>query len=228
MTLTIVGAKISTFTRTIRLALEHLNIPYELLETFPHEELAYKYNAFGKIPTLTDDDLVVNETLAIRRYIDYLSEHKQESLEPEGNQKLLQVDQWVSIASDYAFRDLILAISKPRQAMESKGKSEADIQASLKDSIDRARVVLRGIEQHLTSEGLQENGWLCGSSLTWADLFMFPVFADFAAVPERKLMQQESPKLWKWYKRFANTDIAAKTFQGTVADQRKESHQSSL
>ncbi|KAG2188789.1 hypothetical protein INT44_003928 [Umbelopsis vinacea] len=228
MTLTVVGAKISTFTRTIRLALEHLNIPYELLETFPHEELAYKYNAFGKIPTLTDNDLVVNETLAIRRYIDHISEHNQKSLEPEGIQNLLQVDQWVSVASDYAFRELILTISKPRQAMEGKGQCEADIQANLKKSLDRARVVLRAIEQHLVSGKVQETGWLCGSSITWADLFMFPVFADFASLPERKLMQQESPQLWKWYQRFANTDIAAKTFQGTVADQRKESHQSSL
>ncbi|KAH8556204.1 hypothetical protein BGW37DRAFT_417476 [Umbelopsis sp. PMI_123] len=228
MTLKIVGAKISTFTRTIRLALEFLNIPYELLETLPHEDLAYKYNSFGKIPTLVDNDVIVNETLAMRRYIDRLCDHKQISLVPEDILKELLVDQWISIASDYAFRELILIISKPRQILESRGKSEAEIQSDLKESIVRAKVILRAIEERLISGGMQQGDWICGSSLTWADLFMFPIFADFASLPEGRLIQQESPRLWKWYEQFTSTDIAAKTFQGTVADQRSDIHQSNL
>ncbi|GAB5591395.1 hypothetical protein Unana1_06295 [Umbelopsis nana] len=219
MALKIVGAKISTFTRTIRMALEYLSIPYELQEALPHSDIAYQYNAFGKIPSLVDNDVVLIETLVMRRYIDHVSEGHKTALNPAQFEQQLYVDQWISIASDYAFRELILAISKPRQALEEQGKAEDEIQAQLKDKLERAQVVLRAIDQHLVSGPSSE--WLCGSSITWADVFMFPILADFAALPERKLMEQESPHLWKWYERFASTDMASKTFQGTVAEQRK-------
>ncbi|CAO3690149.1 unnamed protein product [Umbelopsis vinacea] len=222
LTLKIVGAKVSTFTRTIRLALEHLNIPYELLEALPHSDIAYKYNSFGKIPSLVDNGVTLIETLAMRRYIDHLSEQNKNTLSPTNFSQQLRIDQWISMASDYAFRELILAISKPRQAMEQHGKAEVEIQASLKDKVERARVVLRAMEQHFVSGPDKDADWLCGPSITWADVFLFPIFADFASLPERKLVQQESPHIWKWYERFANTDIAAATFQGTVADQRKK------
>jgi glutathione S-transferase len=230
MGLQVVGAKISTFTRTIRLALEYLNIPYDLLETLPHTEIAYKYNSFGKIPTLVDGHVKLIETLSMKRYIDHLQQSSQsqnQSLTLSTLNDQLLIDQWISIASDYAFSELIIAVSKPRQSMESQGKSEEEITNNLKSQIERARVVLSAIENHLASSASVGKSWLCGSSITWADLFMFPIFADLASLPERELIKHESPHLWKWFERFSNTDIANQTFEGTVADIRSK-HQSKM
>ncbi|KAJ1963322.1 hypothetical protein GGI12_002122 [Dipsacomyces acuminosporus] len=225
MPLQLVGAKVSTFTRTIRMALEYLHIPYELTFAPPHSDIAYKYNPFGKIPTLVHDDYIVNETVAMRLYIDHLSASTTataatadiHSLTPADFQSILKVGKWISIASDYAFRGLILPISKPRLSMEAEGKSEQEIQEKLKHELESARSILRGIESHFKADN---GGFVVGNTLTWADLFLYPIFADFCSLPEAELVQGEAPLLYEWYEKMGQLSIAKATFAGTVAEAR--------
>ncbi|KAJ1937025.1 hypothetical protein EC988_008014, partial [Linderina pennispora] len=121
MVVQVVGVELSTFTRTVRMALEYLEVPYELLRTAPHAKLAYKYNPFGRIPTLIHDEFIVNETLATRIYIDHMFGGKARTLTPADFSTILAVGQWISMASDYAFRGLVHGICKPRMAMEENG-----------------------------------------------------------------------------------------------------------
>jgi glutathione S-transferase len=66
----LVGAPFSTFTRTMRIAFHNLNVEYMLEQTMPLTEIAYKYNPFGRIPSLLHGDKIIFECSAIRNYID--------------------------------------------------------------------------------------------------------------------------------------------------------------
>ncbi|KAJ2696337.1 hypothetical protein FB645_006230 [Coemansia sp. IMI 203386] len=220
----LVGAEISTFTRTIRMALEYLQIPYELLHAAPHSTLANKYNPFGKIPTMIHDGQVINETLAIRQYIDgtFKTPDKLPALSPENDfQKIMSMVTWISVSSDYVFRDLNLSMCKKRYALEAEGKSEEEIQEIMKEPIEHAREVLSKLEiMFKRTSGCNGDGFVVGNTLTWADLFLFPIFADICALPERKLVEQESPLVFAWFKRMEGLAISRKTFPGTVASAR--------
>ncbi|KAJ1864289.1 hypothetical protein LPJ73_000306 [Coemansia sp. RSA 2703] len=211
MTVQLVGAEISTFTRTIRMALEYLQIAYSIQHAMPHTRLAAEYNPFGKIPTLIHDNQVINETSAIRLYIDHTFDSK---LTPSDFQSLMSVTMWISIASDYVFQDLNLGLCKKRYALEAKGNNEEEIQLALQPSIDHARKVLRNLDAVFEKTS---KGFVVGGSLTWADLFLFPIFADLCALPERRLVQFEAPKLFAWFEKMEKLGIAQNTFAGTVA-----------
>ncbi|KAJ1940748.1 hypothetical protein FBU59_003715 [Linderina macrospora] len=217
MAVQVVGVELSTFTRTVRMALEYLEVPYELVRTAPHSTVAYKHNPFGRIPTLIHDELIVNETLAIRIYIDHTFGSAARTLTPPDLPAILAIGQWISMASDYAFRGLVHGICKPRQAMEAKGANEQEIQEKLKDAVTQGQEILRGLESQFIRLGSGGQTFLAGESLTWADLFLFPIFSDLCAMPERALVQKEAPKLYAWYERFVSMDIARITHDGTVA-----------
>lgn len=93
-----------------------------------------------------------------------------------------QMDQWVSIASSILFPAAELGVIKPRLAMESNGADDASIGIGIEDGIHRLHQKLDIFEKEL---GAHAGGpFLCGKSLTWADLFLYPVMADLRAVPE--------------------------------------------
>ncbi|KAJ1723578.1 hypothetical protein LPJ53_002101 [Coemansia erecta] len=211
MSVQLVGAEVSTFTRTIRMALEYLQIAYSTKHAMPHTRLAVEYNPFGKIPTLLHDNQVINETSAIRLYIDHTFDSR---LTPSDFQSLMSVAMWISIASDYVFQDLNLGLCKKRYALEAKGTTEDEIQRALEQPIDHAREVLGNLDGVFEKTS---KGFVVGGSLTWADLFLFPIFADLCALPERKLVQEESPKLFAWFEKMEKLGIAQSTFAGTVA-----------
>ncbi|KAJ1940935.1 hypothetical protein EC988_006894, partial [Linderina pennispora] len=107
----------------------------------------------------------------------------------------------------------------PRMAMEENGVSEQEIRDSLKDAVAQGKGILRGLESQFVqlSGGGGDQAFLAGKSLTWADLFLFPIFSDLCSMPERALVQEEAPRLYAWYERFVRLDIARITHNGTVA-----------
>ncbi|KAJ2887693.1 hypothetical protein FB639_001134 [Coemansia asiatica] len=190
----------------------------------PHSALANKYNPFGKIPTMIHDGQVINETLAIRQYIDstFKVPETQSALSPESDfQKLISIVMWISISSDYVFRELNLSMCKKRYALEAEGKNEAEIQTILKEPAAHAREVLGNLERmFLKTSACEGQGFVVGNTLTWADLFLFPIFADICALPERRLVEQEAPLLFAWFLRMEKLAISRNTFPGTVASAR--------
>ncbi|KAJ1813249.1 hypothetical protein LPJ56_003515 [Coemansia sp. RSA 2599] len=167
------------------------------------------------------DGQVINETLAIRQYIDstFKAAETQSVLSPEDDfQRTMSVVTWISVSSDYVFRDLNLAMCKKRYALEAEGKSEVEIQRILEEPVAHAREVLRNLETMFSrTSGCKGKGFVVGNTLTWADLFLFPIFADVCALPERRLVVQESPLLFAWFERMEKLAISKNTFPGTVA-----------
>lgn len=211
---TLVGAPFSTFSRTMRMVFSHLNVDYKLEQTMPHSELAYKYNPFGRIPSLLHNDKIIFETSAIRDYIDTVFGT---DLTPKDLDTRLQVDQMISVLSDYIFHHVIFGVAKPREKYEKEGKSEEEIKQLLEKKLKSAGKIIQAID------GMVQGPFLCGEKLTWADFFVYPAMADLYALPERQYFSETGPKLFEWYQMFEKRKEAKDTFPGTVADMRKSS-----
>lgn len=213
--LTLVGAPFSTFTRTVRMALRYLNVEYTLEQTLPHTKLAYKYNPFGRIPSLLHGDKVIFESLAIRDYIDATFDAR---LTPNDLETRLKVQQMISVLSDYVFHHVIFGVAKPREKYESENKSEAEIVALLEEPLKKAAKIIGTVSNMVSTEG----PFLCGSQLSWADYFMYPAMADLYALPEGAFFQEKGPRLYQWFNQFKEREEVRYTFANTVADMRSK------
>lgn len=211
---TLVGAPFSTFSRTMRMALHHLNVKYKLEQTLPHSEVAYKYNPFGRIPSLLHDNRVIFESAAIRDYIDSVFGSE---LTPNDLDTRLKVDQMVSVLSDYIFHHIIFGIAKPREQYEKEGRNEDEISQLLKKKLVSAGRIIK------TVDTMVKGPFLCGDNLTWADFFVYPAMADLYSLPEGKFLAEKAPKLFAWYQMFEKRQEAITTYPNTVADIRKAS-----
>ncbi|CAO3633217.1 unnamed protein product [Cunninghamella echinulata] len=47
-TIKVIGASMSTFTRTIRMSLDYFKVPYEQVQVFPHSEEAKNYTPYER------------------------------------------------------------------------------------------------------------------------------------------------------------------------------------
>jgi glutathione S-transferase len=213
--LTLIGAPFSTFTRTVRMALCHLNVEYTLEQTFPHSKSAYKYNPFGRIPSLLHGDKVIFESSAIREYIDATFDA---SLTPTDLETRLQVQQMISVLSDYVFHHVVFGVAKPRAKYESENKPEAEITALLEKPLKIAGRIIGAVDSMVSIQG----PFLCGSQLTWADYFVYPAMADLYALPECAYLQEKGPKLYQWYNQFKHRSEVIDTFPDTFADMRSK------
>lgn len=85
----------STYARRVHIALIEKNIPFETVPvdmvTREHRSLEYlALNPYGRVPTLTEDDLVLYESCAILQYLE--ATHPQPSLVPEDAKGRAKVD----------------------------------------------------------------------------------------------------------------------------------------
>ncbi|KAI8092628.1 uncharacterized protein BX664DRAFT_327749 [Halteromyces radiatus] len=215
----VVGASMSTFTRTIRMALEYVKVPYEQISAFPHSEEIKQYNAFGKLPALLipGRPKPMVETLVMRTFIDATYGNDKTRLTPLDLESQLNVNFWISSVSDHVFKNLIFGVAKPREMMEKRNESEEAIQERLSKSMPLALRTLA----HLNDEYMNSEGpYLCGDQITWADLYLYPCMADMFSLPETQQFKQVAPKIWIWYQHFEQLDLAKNTYSGSVAQQR--------
>lgn len=101
------------------------------------------------------------------------------------------IDQIVSLLSTKIFSTLEGTLIKPRQAMEGNEADEATIKVALEEALDGGEGVLRLLEGFLRDNAKsQKKGdgtsieWFAGDGISWADLYVYPVLADFKSVPE--------------------------------------------
>ncbi|KAI9476065.1 MAG: hypothetical protein EXX96DRAFT_575635 [Benjaminiella poitrasii] len=221
-TLTLVGAPFSTFTRTLRMAFHHMNIPYVLKVATPHSKLAKQYHPFGRIPSVLHNNLILFESATIRTYID---DQINNSLTPTDLTKRLKMETIISCLSDYVFHHVIFGVAKPRLMYEEKGLAEEEITSLLaKGPIDKAGKILAALNGLIDSD----NEFLCGQEITWADYFVYPVMADLFCLPERDFFKEKAPRLFEWYEKFQRREEAVATYENTVAYLRSNQKASNL
>lgn len=206
------GASISTFTRTITLALHHLNIPYVFHNHAPHSAEVKQHNPLGLVPVLIhrpnplfepSNSLVLYESSAIRRYIDdalypiakLRSRDGVSLLNPfldttdsghlfESAKKRARLDQIVSLTASQVFPALEFRIIKPRLAMEDNKADEGTIAVGIEEGVEQGKGVLALLENFLKDNQAGKSQWFIGDNLSWADLYVYPILADLKSIPE--------------------------------------------
>ncbi|KAF5325173.1 hypothetical protein D9619_009974 [Psilocybe cf. subviscida] len=212
---TVIGAPLSTFTRTVTLGLLHKGVQYNHVPMAPHVE--FTAHPFGYIPALVisaqsedEEDVRLCESQAIARYIDRVAPEPSLLLIP-GKGVTLEEKMWefVSLTSSFGVPIIERGIVKARVRAEGK-LTEEQIRAQLEDGpIFELQRFLEATERMMTPEG-----YVFGDKLTWADYFLYPLMADLTTVPEWELV---SGRLKKWTEAMELLPEVQATKAGTLA-----------
>lgn len=152
MSLTVYGAALSPFVRKVRVALREKGLEYNHVHIDPAKRPEYflKLSPLGRIPVLTDDDLVLADSGVICTYLD--TKYPQHSLRPADPATLATV-LWFEKFADYelaplmtftVFRERVLAPLRGGQANETAITTA--LQEKLPPLLDQLENAVKGID----------------------------------------------------------------------------------
>ena len=192
--ITLLGLRISVYTRIARLALEEKKIDYRLEEVdiFADDGPPADYlelHPFGRIPFLRYGDLQLYETGAICRYVD--EAFVGPSLQPREPLSRARMNQFVSVLDSYAYRPMVWDVYVQRIVIPGSGgkPDEALISAALPE----IEIVLGELERALSA-----GEFLAGDAISLADLYAYPMLRYFIATEEGASMLRTHPLLDQW------------------------------
>ncbi len=183
--LEIVGAPLSNFVWTTRIAAEEKGVPYKLVPVGPHSPDVDAIHPWGKIPVLRHEGFNLCESRAITTYIDRAFPGR--ALVPDNARDAAMVEQWTSLLlttiDKVVVRDYLLAYVFPGTP---DGKP------------DRARVDA-AVPAMQKAIGVLEAGmdnWVGG--FTIADCYLLPIAFYARSMPESGEAMKNAPKLSAW------------------------------
>jgi glutathione S-transferase len=201
------GPAYSTYTRTVRLALEEKGIDYDLIEVDllagaakASEHLAR--HPFGKVPTFEHDGFELYETDAIIRYVN--AAFPGPDLEPADVKSRARMAQAINVIGGYAYPCMIGQIFIQRAVMPMMGNTPDE--AAIAAALPQARTSVTALENLLDG-----NACLAGDRLSLADLLLIPVYDYVAQTPEGEKLLAEAPNLRRWWDRVRTRESVAKT-----------------
>lgn len=182
----LLGDPRSTYVRTARMGFAEKGVQYTMQQAMPHTPEILAVHPWGKMPAFRDGDLQLFETSAILRYVD--EAFPGPSLLPGNIRDRARCEQWVSAINAYCYdamvRRYVLQYAFPKGA---DGKPDRSV-------IDPA---LKQISQQLAifDSAYGDKNLLAGANLSLADLFLAPILAYVAAMPEGKALMQAVPNV---------------------------------
>ena len=184
------------YTRTVLFTLVEKGLPYAYVEVNPFspdvDKSANTQNPhlFNRVPTLVHGDFTIYETVAITRYIDECFEGI--SLQPEDVQARGKMLQIISIIDSYGYWPMVRQVFSHRISRPQAGEpvNEEEIIAGLKKSAK----VLSVLEQLSC-----DTKFLCGHSVSLADLHLAPMMDYFQMTKEGSRMLAGFDSLSKWW-----------------------------
>jgi glutathione S-transferase len=191
------GPSFSTYTRSVRLALEEKGIKHQLVEIDilkgAHKQPPYSSKQpFGKVPAFEHEGHTFYETSAILRYIDEV--FPKPALMPSTPVERARVNQVLSIVDSYGYTPSVTNLFIPRVLVPSLG-GETDME-KVEGAKAPAALFVKELERLLGSD--QFYG---GAQVSLADLHVLPVLAYLVATPEGKAIFEGAPHLRGWYGR---------------------------
>ncbi len=192
----------STYVRTARLACEEKDVAYTL-EPIEFDSPAHRaLHPFARMPALKHGEMVLYETGAITRYVD---EHFDgPALQPSEATARAQMNQWISIACDYGFGEMIRGLVLPRLVFPGRG--EAVDEAAVAATLPRVAHLLSVAER-----ALADIPYLAGDALTLADLFLAPQIFWLGKTREGSAALQSVPAVDRWFEALSNKPSFAAT-----------------
>ena len=173
--ITLFGLAPSSYTRTARLALAEKGIAYTFHECGPHGPDILAVNPFGRLPALTDGDFTVYETSAIVRYLDESFDGP--PLLPSSIAERARCEQWTSAFNAYVYDAFVVRYI--RQYFFPQGADGQPDRAAIDAALAEIPATLA-----ILDAGYGKSTWLAGESISMADLFVMPVLAYLARMPE--------------------------------------------
>jgi glutathione S-transferase len=191
------GPSFSTYTRSVRLALQEKGVPHELVEVDvlggAHKQPPHSARQpFGKVPAFEHDGNTFYEASAILRYIDEVFPGP--ALMPSTPAARAKVNQVMSIVDSYGYTPCVTNLFIPRVLVPSLG-GETDLE-KVEGAKAPAALFVKELERLLGSAQ-----FFGGSSVSLADLHALPVVTYLVATPEGKAMCEATPNLRGWLSR---------------------------
>jgi len=203
----IYGPAYSTYTRTVRLALEEKNAPYKLeevdiLKGEGQQPAHLARQPFGKVPAVTVDDSTMYEVSAITHYIDDTVSGPK--LQPADAKARAKMNQMIGIVDSYGYPSMISVVFQ--RVVNPLLGAPVDEKA-VADARPKAEKSLAALEALADTSG----PFLCGKELSLADLHVVPLMEYFSATPEGKAALGHSPRMKRWLEQISNRPSVVKT-----------------
>jgi glutathione S-transferase len=182
----LLGDPRSTYVRTTRMGLAEKGIQYTLQPAMPHTPEILAVHPWGRMPAFRDGDLLLFETSAILRYVE--EAFPGPSLLPGNIRDRARCEQWVSAINAYCYdamvRRYLLQYVFPRGA---DGKPDRNvIDPALKDVAKQLAIF---------DAAYGEKNLLAGANVSLADLFLAPIVAYIAGMPEGEALMKAAPNV---------------------------------
>jgi len=193
---TLFGAPYSVYVRIVRLVLEEIGAPYDLVEIdiFSKETVPADYadrHPFGRIPAFEHDGFRLFETDAIVGYI--VDSFDGGALLPDTARERARMRQVMRIMDNYAYPSWVWGIFVEEMERDRLGRLTPE-------ELERATTCLRVLD-----------GLLAGGQLSLADLWAYPMFVYLDLAPSGRSLLRRSPKLLAWFERMADRPSVAAT-----------------
>jgi glutathione S-transferase len=168
------GYLFSTFTRTVAMTCIEKGVPYELVPIAYGGAEHAALHPFLRIPVLEHDGSVVFETLAITDHVDEAFHGP--PLQPAPGPARTRMLQWVSLCSDYIYRDVVRGLPRKRLPTE--------------DELGTARRALERVDATIDAP------YLAGESLSLADLYLAPQISNAREKAPEILASLDATEAW--------------------------------
>ncbi len=203
---TLYGPAYSTYTRSVRLALEEKGVDYDLVEvdifqeSMPAEQV--ERHPFAKVPAFEHDGFELYEVTAILRYID--DEFDGPSLQPENAKQRARMNQIFGIIDSYTYPCTVVQLVIQRIVMPMIGEQidEAAIAEAMPE-IEKCMVTIAGLRA--------DAKFLVSDRVTLADIHLAPIFDYFQSTPDSDPILQNIPGLSSWWSAMSERESIQKT-----------------
>ena len=198
---TVFGASYSVYVRIVRLVLEEIGVPYQLVEIdiFAKETIPPDYadrHPFTRIPAFEHDGFRLFETDAIVGYI--VDSFGGGALLPAEAQQRARMRQIMRILDHYAYPQLVWGIYVEEMERDRRGRLGAE-------ELARAANGLTVLSD------LAGDDYMAGGQLSLADLWALPMLVYLDLSPAGRTLLQEAPKLSAWLARMRLRPAAVAT-----------------
>jgi glutathione S-transferase len=201
----IYGTDMSTYVRTVRMAFEEAQAPYERVDVSVvrgecKQPAHLARNPFGTVPAFEHDGMMLYETSAIARYVDQI--WAADALTPADPRDRARMNQIISIVDYNGYSSIISQIVLHRLLPQLVGGTDEKVIAA---GIPRAELCLKEWDR-IKGPGK----FLAGDKLSLADLYLAPVLFYLSLAPEAALISANKG-LSAWWEMIQQRESYKKT-----------------
>lgn len=176
----IIGLSFSSFTRSVQLLCEELQLDYSLGTEYQGQAFSLgssalkQINPFSKLPVLILDEQPIYETQSILRYLD--NRFHEGLFQSKDLIHNTLIDQWCSAISTQI--DSVIVRNYLLEFRFPKGKDGGPDRENIQRAIPKLVEIISLLEQQLA-----EQDWLLGDTLTLADFLLAPMLHYLVSGP---------------------------------------------